>query len=352
MPTDPVAASAVANWGPRFTAQGVDPNDVLRVTGSVQRWEQWLSAWSANGDLHADLARKAEVDSCWRTAGDAWVSAALSYHFANFVWMLDLSQHRRAAEQSVAALRRAHRRLGLAVERLEVACGDALMVGYLRLPANVERPPLVLLIAGLDSTKEEFFRVEEQFLARGMATFSFDGPGQGEAGDTSWIRPDYEVAVGAILDVLATRGDLDADRIGAFGVSLGGYYAVRAAAFEPRLRAVVVSGAPYDYGPIVPERPAHSKATFIYHSGCSTERDALAVARQLNLRGVANRVSQPVLVVAGKQDRLVPWQQAEQLAAEAPAAELWLFDDGNHVCTNRVAQWRPQAADWLARRLG
>ena len=54
------------------------------------------------------------------------------------------------------------------------------MVGNLRRPPGLDRPPLVLLIAGLDSTKEEFFAVENIFLARGLATFSLDGPGQGE----------------------------------------------------------------------------------------------------------------------------------------------------------------------------
>jgi 2,6-dihydroxypseudooxynicotine hydrolase len=58
-----------------------------------------------------------------------------------------------------------------------------------------------------------------------------------------------------------------------------------------------------------------------------------------------------MVVVFGKRDRLVPWQQAVRVAGEAPHADLWMFEEGNHVCMNLIYRWRPQAADWLAERL-
>jgi 2,6-dihydroxypseudooxynicotine hydrolase len=72
----------------------------------------------------------------------------------------------------------------------------------------------------------------------------------------------------------------------------------------------------------------------------------------MTLAGVLHRLSQPMIVVFGKRDRLVPWQQAAQVAREAPEAQLWMFDEGNHVCMNITYRWRPQAADWLAAQLG
>jgi 2,6-dihydroxypseudooxynicotine hydrolase len=135
------------------------------------------------------------------------------------------------------------------------------------------------------------------------------------------------------------------------GVSLGGYYAARAAAFEPRIRAVVVSGGPYDYGALIRDRPAHSLATFARGSGTASPEETYAFASRLSLEGVLHRLSQPMIVVFGKLDRLVPWQQAVRVAQEAPNAELWMFDQGNHVCMNMTYRWRPQAADWLAEQL-
>jgi 2,6-dihydroxypseudooxynicotine hydrolase len=165
------------------------------------------------------------------------------------------------------------------------------------------------------------------------------------------IRPDFEAPVAAVLDVLCQRADLDGDRVGTLGVSLGGYYAARAAAFEPRLKAVVVSGGCYDYGALIRDRSPHSFATFSYGCGAASEEEAYQVAERMSLAGVAERIAQPMVVVFGKRDRLVPWQHAERVAAEAPAAELWMFDEGNHVCANLTYRWRPQAADWLADRL-
>jgi len=348
---DAQVASAIANWGPRFTAQGVDPGDFARVTAGIERWADWLGAWRDNGDLHAGLAAEAVARGWSRTAGEAWIRAAVSYHFGKFVWMLDMDAHDAVAGQAVAAYRAGLDLLDPSAERIEIPFGGAAMVGNLRKPPGADRPPLVLLIAGLDSTKEEFFAAENTFLARGLATFSLDGPGQGESARLVKIRPDFEAPVAAVLDLLCRRPDLAGDRVGALGVSLGGYYGARAAAFEPRLRAVVVSGGCYDYGALIAGRSPHSFATFRYGCGAATDEQAYQVAGRMTLAGVAERITQPMIVVFGKRDRLVPWQHAERLAAEAPGAQLWMFDEGNHVCMNMTYRWRPQAADWLAEQL-
>ncbi len=343
--------SAVLNWAPRFTSQGVDYNDFVRVTAGLERWDDWLDAWSANGDTHAELAEQAEERGRTLSAGEAWVRAALSYHFAKFVWMVDMAKYRAAADRAVNALRQAHRLLDPSAERLEVPFEGGRIVGNLRRPAGIPRPPLVLLLPGLDSTKEEFFNWENVFLARGMATLSLDGPGQGETGYHTVIHPNYEVGPAAMLDHLAGRGDLDLERVGVAGVSLGGYYAPRTAAFEPRIKAVCAIGGPYNFGEFFAERPAISRETFLHHSGTDSLEAAQAVASRLSLEGVAERIAQPFLVIFGKLDRLVPYQQAERVAAEAPNAQLVMYPDGNHVCNNLPYKYRPLAGDWMAERL-
>jgi dienelactone hydrolase len=343
--------AAVANWAPRFTAQGVDPNDFARVTAPLERWEEWLDAWVANGDLHAGLAREAEGRGRPLTAGQAWVRAALAYHFAKFVWVVDLDRRKAAADRAVAALRRAHALLDPTAERLQVPFQGSVMAATLRRPLDIRRPPLVLLLPGLDSTKEEFFNWENVFLARGMATLSLDGPGQGETGYATHIRPDYEVAVTATLDHLEGRGDLDLGRVGAVGVSLGGYYAPRAAAFEPRIRATVAIGGPYNFGDCWAGLPQLTRETFVHHAGATDEAEAERLARRLDLGPVLPRLRQPLLVIFGKLDRLIPWRQAERVAVEAPDAELAMLEDGNHVCNNMPYRYQPLAADWTRERL-
>lgn len=343
--------AAVANWGPRFTSQGVDPNDFASITRSLERWEDWLSAWATNGDMHVELAQHAEAVGRTRTAGEAYVRAALSYHFATFVWLVDMDRRRQVADAAVDALRRAHGLLDATAERIEIPYGGATMVGNLRRPSSAARPPLVLLLPGLDSTKEEFFRWEDVFLSRGMATLSLDGPGQGETGNHSSIRPDYEVGPSAMLDRLGERTDLDPVRIGVVGVSLGGYYAPRTAAFEPRLKAVVTIGGPHTFGAFWDALPPLTRETFVHHSGARDQDEARHRALELTLDGVLPKVTQPMLVIFGQRDRLIPPAQAERVVTEAPNGELIMYPDGNHVCNNIPYKYRPLAADWLAERL-
>ena len=343
--------SAIAHWAPRFITQGVDPNDFRRVTGGLEHWADWLDAWCRNGDMHAGLATEAEEHGHHLSAGEAWVRAALGYHFAKFVWVLNMDQHRAATNKAVAALRHAHRWLDPSAERVEIPFGDARLVGILRRPLAVEQPPLVLILPGLDSTKEEFFHWENVFLQRGLATFSLDGPGQGETGYELPLRADYEVASSAAIDVLARRQDLDVNRLGVAGVSLGGYYAARSAAFDHRIRAVVTVGGPYESGSRFDNRPAISRNTFVQYSHAASVEQAREIAMRMTLQGVLPKLVQPMLVIFGRQDRLVPYQQAERVAAEAPHAQLVMFDEGNHVCNNLPYRYRPLAGDWMATTL-
>jgi len=348
---DPRIASAVANWAPRFISQGVDYNDFLRVTSKLERWEDWLNAWSENGAQHSELARVAESHGNLRSAGEAWVRAALSYHFAKFVWMLDMRAHRRVSDCAVTALREAHRLLDPTAERLEIPFAGGTMVANLRRPSASVQPPLVLLLPGLDSTKEEFFNWENVFLSRGIATISLDGPGQGETGYHSRLRADYEVAPTALLDSLSDRSDVDLRRVGVVGVSLGGYYAPRTAAFEPRVKAVCAIGGPYSFSEVISRGPSLTQETFMHHSGARSLDEAIRISRGFSLEGVLPRVKQPFLVIFGKRDHLVPFEQAERVAAEASASELVMYPEGNHVCNNIPYKYRPLAADWMTARL-
>jgi 2,6-dihydroxypseudooxynicotine hydrolase len=274
------------------------------------------------------------------------VRAALCYHFGKFVWLVDLDRHREATERAIACIYAAHRHLDSAAKRVEVPFEGETLVGNLRQPAGAA-VPLVLLLPGLDSTKEEFFNWEEVFLARGLATFSFDGPGQGESGFATHIRPDYEAAVTAALDALGWD-----EPVGACGVSLGGYYAPRAAAREPRLRAVAgVSGA-FNFGECWDGLPPLTREAFAHHSGAEDDDDAQSKALELDLAPVIAELDRPALMVTGKLDRIIPWEQTKRIADEAPNGQFVLYEEGNHVCNNIPYKYRPLVADWLAKELG
>lgn len=351
--------SAIAHWAPRMTTQGIDLNDFTRTTSRIESWDEWLGEWVRTGELHVELAREAEAEGRTRTAGEAFVRAALCFHFAKYVWVVEPALNREVTLRARDALAEAHKLLDPSARRIEAPiAGGGVVIANLRLPPGAERSALVILIPGLDSTKEEFFNFERVFLDRGLATLSMDGPGQGEAGFESPIRHDYEVAVAAALDALDALDDLDGEpgidleRVGAAGVSLGGYYAPRAAAFEPRLKAVAGVSGPRNFGALWDDLPELTRESFAHYSASPDAQTARSRAEALDLEGVAGEIEQPLLVITGKLDRLIPWRSTQAVAEEAPNATFVLYEEGNHVCNNVAYRYRPLLADWLGEQLG
>ncbi|MGA9857901.1 MAG: alpha/beta fold hydrolase [Solirubrobacteraceae bacterium] len=345
--------AAIRHWAGRFIANGIDYNDFVRTTSAIPDWDGWLPAWTETAEVHMALAREALDRQAPLTAGQAYLRAAVSYHFSKFVWVLDAERNRRNTEAAVAALYAAHELLDPTAERVEAMIDGGWIAANLRRPPHeAGASPLVVLIPGLDSTKEEFFHWESVFLERGMATLSLDGPGQGETGLHMDIRPDYDVAVAAILDAVAARPDLDGDRIGAVGVSLGGHYVVRAAAFEPRIRALGSISGPYDFAAGWETMPPLTRETVQHHTGAEDPADARERAHALNLAGVAERVTQPCMVITGRQDRVIGWEETKRIADAVPGAQWILYDDGTHVCNNIPYKYRPLVADWMRAQLG
>ena len=203
------------------------------------------------------------------------------------------------------------------------------------------------MVAGLDSTKEEMGAYEEHFHRRGLATFSFDGPGQGEAEYELAMRPDFEVPVAAVLDLLATRDDLGPE-VGIFGVSLGGHYVVRATAFEPRLAACASISGSYCVADGWERKPPMTRASYRVRGKLESDEATTEFVRRFDLDGVAARVTVPLYVVAGTLDRLTPHTAGIRMADEAAGPTvLDVVEGGNHVVNNMPYRYRPQVADWM-----
>lgn len=350
---DALVQSAIHHWAPRFVSNGVPLTDFQEVTAGIERWENWCRAWCARAAQHEAIGRKALADGFFLSAAHHLNTAGVCYHFSKFVFVIDVEQMRTAHMKAVECRKLALPHLRPAGEYVQIPFEGRFLAGILRRPAGAERAPIVVMCMGLDSAKEEMESYESLFLARGLATLTFDGPGQGESEYDLPIRGDYEVAVKAVIDWLATRSDADTDKIGLWGVSLGGYYAPRAAAFEPRVKACIGLSGPFDFGEIWDGLPDLTREAFRVRSKCTTQDKAQKHASTLSLHGVAKQIRCPLYLVAGKQDRLVPWQDAERVARETSGpVELMLIEDGNHVANNRIYKYRTQSADWMAQQLG
>jgi len=344
---------ALRAWAPRFVASGVPLSDFEEVTAGLTHWDEWCAAWSARAAVHEALGREAFAAGYGLSAGAHLTRAALCYHFGKFMFVHDLAQMKAAHLKTVECRNLALPHLDPPGERVAISYQGGTLYGILRKPAGAAKPPVVVICVGLDSTKEEMDVYENILLARGMATLPFDGPGQGEAEYDLPIRGDYEVPVAAVVDFIETRTDLDASRIGVMGVSLGGYYAARAAAFEKRLKACVSLSGPYSWVEVFDARNELSREAFKVRSHAQTMAEARVVAQTLTLEDAAKNITCPLYVVGGELDHLTPPHNAERIAAEASGPKvLTIVKGGNHVVNNRRYRYQTQMADWFAQQLG
>ena len=345
---DARVSSAISHWAPRFVSNGVLLADFEDVTGSLESWDEWCRAWSARALVHENLGRAALKERYLLTAGEHLVRAAIYYHFAKFVFVQDPKQMRAAHLKAVECYREGISLSKPPGERVAIPFEDKTIYGVLR-----GEGPVLVMAPGLDSTKEEIHAYEEPFLARGIATLAIDGPGQGEAEYDIPICGDYERAAKAVVDWIEQRKDLDSTRIGIWGVSLGGYYAPRAAAYEKRFKACIALSGPFEWDEIWDGLPELTRETFRVRSHSSDENQAREKARSLTMVEAASRITCPIFIVTGRQDRLVPASHAERLAKSVSGpVELMVVEDGGHNANNRPYRYRSRTADWLAGQFG
>ena len=214
--------------------------------------------------------------------------------------------------------------------------------------------PTILYNPGMDAMKEDFrIPFNNEFVRRGMNVCVMDGPGQGEANiNQTWLAlGNYARAGSKVLDFLVAHDDVDAEKIGEFGTSMGTRYGVEIAAADPRLKAVV--GQMSCVGPldvIFNQAQPNFKRIHMYMTNTYDEAafDDLADAMDENFVKAGEAMRCPYLLVAGDMDELCPAEdvQAWMDRLSCPK-ELWLYEDVFHPMGEVVAEIYPAIADWL-----
>jgi pimeloyl-ACP methyl ester carboxylesterase len=234
---------------------GSDTGEVLAtaqqiVPGDYDSWhDQWLAtAERISADAEASLVKGHLV-----TARDGFLRASTYYRSAEFFLHGRGEDARiaRAYERQVESFRWAAALFDSPIEPVAIPYDDLSLNGYFyTAPGNGPRPTIVMH-NGFDGSAEEMhFFGAAAALERGYNVLSFDGPGQPAARHQHGLvfRPDWEHVVWQMLDWVLKQPEVDPARVALMGVSMGGYLAVRAAAFEQRLAACIAIDGLYDLG--------------------------------------------------------------------------------------------------------
>jgi dienelactone hydrolase len=346
----------------------ISPLKALPDCRTVEAQEAWAEKWASLGTRLEGLAERDEADGNLLSAGRKYLTAS-AYYLVAERQISRLSPTKLATYEKVLHCFRR----GIELDRSPVEFVEIPYKGTslpaLFIPATTPGPaPCMIHFDGADAIKELlYFVTKDAYRRRGIALLIVDHPGVGEALRLRnlYTGPDTEVPAGACVDYLESRADVDPDRIGIVALSLGGYYAPRAAAFEKRLKCCVAWGAAWDFSIVVEKLAAELKDDSLFNfqfawiTGQETLEGTLSVARQMTLEGIADKIECPLLVVHGESDRLLPIAIAEKTLNEAvnsPIRTLKIFtaaEGGVEHCQADDGQIVSEyISDWVAGILG
>ncbi|MYF69639.1 MAG: alpha/beta hydrolase [Proteobacteria bacterium] len=246
-------------------------------------------------------------------------------------------------------------------ERVTINVDGNDLLAYFRKPGGPEgtRYPTVINYQGADSLAENTLNGSGAYVARGMAYLVMDLPGQGAPKRLMNLHmpPDTERLVSPIIDYLQSRPDVDPERIGLRGQSMGGYSAPRAASGESRIKAVWMGAGSHDVLRDLFEfyPPIRDRVRWII--GAEDLADARRKLVDYTVEHVAHQIECPMLIGYGPTDRIMDPQGAYRLYQAAVNSDRQMWSGAGHPHHDEKSGGPldlrlPTGEDWAARQLG
>jgi pimeloyl-ACP methyl ester carboxylesterase len=325
----------------------------LRLQDQVGDDAAWFREWASEARIVEDAGRVRIADGHRRSGAAYLLRAANYYHVGERFLQPKTRESDAAYARGVRCFRDASAQsIHPRIEPVEIPYEGTTLPGlFVHAEGGLTPTPAMIFLDGLDVTKEiQFFKGVPELAARGIACLIVDGPGNGEAIRFRNLRLHHETEryASAAFDFVAARPEIDERRIGIMALSLGGYYAPRAAAFEPRFACCVAWGAQWDYHAIWKrrfEQMARSATLslsvpwrhILWVLGADSQEDALRRLEPFRLDGVVQRIRCPFLLLHGAGDEQIPMEQAracfEAVGAQQKTFRIFTREEGGyHHC--------------------
>jgi 2,6-dihydroxypseudooxynicotine hydrolase len=329
----------------------LDFSDLQRILGRIVDHRTWYPSFRQEAEEAEALAQRFVDEGRPLSAADLFHRASACYHWGAYLARFGSAEKAEGRSHRVRCYESAVSLWAEGIVPVSVPFGKTEMPGYLHVASEGAQAPVVIMVNGADSVKEEYHNWARQFVRRGLNVLTMDGPGQGEMLGRLPMRPDaWEEPIGAAIEALAASGRVDASRVGLWGSSMGGFLVLRAAAFEPRVSAAISSGGFFDFRDYRYWALA-TQLNVMEDLGVSSLSEARTyIEERCTLSDAVPRIEAPYLVIHGARDELVSVEEARQMAS-GPKGEFVNFEDGFHTCTNYNATLVPLMCDWMADQL-
>lgn len=331
----------------------------------------FMKQWAAMGDKLVELATEDEAKGRGFSASAKLERASLYLMVAERMQGHGAPGRKETYAKALNAFERSTALGSINRERVEIPLASGTMPALYTRGQGEGPRPVVVYCNGLDSCKELLYwsRLPEALAQRGISTLCVDQPGSGEALrlQNLPVDPHSENWASKAVDWLETQSDVDPKRIGMTGISLGGHFAPRAVAYEPRFASGACWGANHNWREVQDKRMKregenpvpHYWAHVMWAFGAETMEEFLQKSEAMNLNGHMGGVRVPFLVTHGADDRQISVSYAhdcyDQLV-NSPRRELKIFTarEGGveHVGADNMAYGRDYIADWFAETLG
>jgi esterase FrsA len=356
---DPRYAEGATFRMQQFIRRGVDPAEaeaIFRKLSTLDA-EPWVAEWTRLAEPWEVKARALEAEGKTVEAREAYLKAATRYSIAKFP-VINHPAKQAAYRKEVELYLKAAKYFDVPLERVTIPFEGKAIIGYLRKPPGVAKPPIVIVTGGVDVYKED--RDVSDMLGAGLAAFSMDMPGAGEC--PVWYTAGAERLYTATIDYLQTRGDIDGSRIGMLGRSYGGYWGGKMAYVEPvRIKAAVMWGGPihYTFQDAWLQQAERDRKylwslldSMIYANHVKDLDELRRQAPSLSLltQGWLDKPSAPLLALNGEKDPWISPNDVLILAEHGPSAKaIRLYPEGTHMGDNPGST--PMVARWLKEQL-
>jgi len=343
----------------RFIGRGADPAQAEAVFRSLPNLDAipWAAAWTRLAEPWEAKAETFEKQGESQEAMKAYQMASLYYSIGKFP-VLNHPAKQAAYRKSVETYLKAARYFDPPLERITIPFEGKEIIGYLRKPKGITKPPIVIHTGGVDVYNEDWNLAD--YLDAGLATFRTDMPGAGEC--PFWYTPDAERIYTAVIDYMETRPDLDVKRMGFIGHSAGGIWGSKMAYVErKRLRAAVNWGGPvhhtfekswvqemqkdkFYFWPIL--------ESFVYASHSKDVDDWVnrGPAMSLKTQGWLDKPCCPMLVVNGALDGWITIEDTNILYETGDPKTVRVYPDRRHMALEDPGS-RPLIVSWLKSQL-